>query len=128
MSSRESANRRSFPRALPLGAALIGLCVSFPICAAPSLLKDINPVVSPSPSNHNLLANVNGTLYFLGEDEAHGREIWKSDGTSAGTVMVKDINPGAGDSDAHRFVDVNGTVFFVAETCSTNSIGARHRS
>ena len=25
---------------------------------------------------------------------AHGRELWKSDGTAAGTVLVKDINPG----------------------------------
>ena len=25
----------------------------------------------------------------------HGEELWKSDGSTAGTVLVKDINPGA---------------------------------
>ena len=34
---------------------------------------------------------LNGTLFFIAEDGVHGRELWKSDGTAAGTVMVKDI-------------------------------------
>ena len=28
----------------------------------------------------------------------HGIELWKSDGTDAGTVLVKDIEPGSGGS------------------------------
>ncbi|NIP52547.1 MAG: hypothetical protein GWN61_15505, partial [candidate division Zixibacteria bacterium] len=40
------------------------------------------------------LINVNGTLFFAASDGIHGYELWKSDGTAAGTVMVKDINPG----------------------------------
>ena len=35
--------------------------------------------------------NVNGTLFFAANDGTHGRELWKSDGTAAGTVLVKDI-------------------------------------
>ena len=38
---------------------------------------------------------VNGTLFFAADDGVHGRELWKSDGTAAGTVLVKDINPGS---------------------------------
>ena len=40
------------------------------------------------------LTNVNGTLFFAADDGTNGKELWKSDGTAAGTVMVKDINPG----------------------------------
>ena len=45
------------------------------------------------PSN---LTNVNGTLFFAAQDGEHGRELWKSDGTAAGTMLVKDIDPGGG--------------------------------
>ncbi len=40
------------------------------------------------------LTNVNGTLYFSADDGTDGRELWKSDGTQAGTTLVQDINPG----------------------------------
>jgi ELWxxDGT repeat protein len=32
------------------------------------------------------------TVYFAADDLVHGRELWRSDGTDAGTTMVKDIN------------------------------------
>ncbi len=37
------------------------------------------------------LTNVGGTLYFSANDGASGVELWKSDGTVDGTVLVKDI-------------------------------------
>ena len=43
------------------------------------------------------LTDVGGTLFFTADDGIHGRELWKSDGTEAGTVLVKDIDPGAGE-------------------------------
>ena len=39
-------------------------------------------------------ANVNGTLFFAATTRRNGYELWKSDGTAAGTVLVKDIWPG----------------------------------
>jgi ELWxxDGT repeat protein len=40
-----------------------------------------------------MLTNVNGTLFFAATDGVHGRELWKSDGTEAGTALVRDIHP-----------------------------------
>ncbi len=42
--------------------------------------------------------NVNDVFYFLANDNIHGLELWKSDGTELGTVMVKDITVGSGSS------------------------------
>ena len=44
------------------------------------------------------LAGVGDTVYFTAFDEINGRELWKSDGTDAGTVLVKDINAGPDNS------------------------------
>src|SRR5262249_7430015 len=41
-------------------------------------------------------------------------ELWKSNGTSSGTLLVKDINPGFGDSYAVFLTNVSGTLFFRA--------------
>ena len=47
-------------------------------------------------SNPPALTDVNGTLYFNADDGVHGHELWKSDGTEAGTVLVKDISVSSG--------------------------------
>ncbi len=60
------------------------------------LVKDITPGSSTSGSANvgpTFLTNVNGSLYFTAWDTVSGQELWKSDGTAAGTVQVMDINP-----------------------------------
>ena len=52
---------------------------------------------------------------FSATDGSRGRELWRSDGTAAGTFLVKDINSGAGESKPYHFTQVGGTVFFVAD-------------
>jgi ELWxxDGT repeat protein len=51
------------------------------------------------PNGPSQLAVINGKLYFEVDDGDHGRELWSSDGTPAGTSMVTDINPGMEPSD-----------------------------
>lgn len=66
------------------------------------LVKDINPGTASSEpgslSGNDCLVNGNGTLYFYATDGTTGLELWKSDGTAAGTSLVKDINTGSNTS------------------------------
>ena len=64
------------------------------------------------------LTAVGGTLFFTADDGVHGRELWKSDGTRAGTVLVKDIDPRRATTTTKRpasLTDVGGTLFFTAD-------------
>ena len=61
---------------------------------------------------------VNNTLFFRGNDGSNGVELWKSDGTSSGTVMVKDLNSGSGSSNPSDFTTANDKLFFTTATTS----------
>ena len=41
------------------------------------------------------LFTIEDTLYFKGDDGTHGDELWRSDGTIAGTVLAADIANGS---------------------------------
>lgn len=69
------------------------------------------------------LTPLGATLYFQASNPATGRELWKSDGTNAGTVLVKDIVPGPTNANPVGFTEVNGTVIFgVYKQGSVNSV------
>ena len=76
-----------------------------------SLVTDNNSLVVSDPT---LLTNVDGTLFFSTHRNSPGVELWKSDGTPGGTMVVKDINPGTGHSSPNHLTDVNGTLYFTA--------------
>ena len=84
-----------------------------PPLGTPMLVKDIfSGFFSSSPYN---LTNVNNTLFFTAYDGANGQELWKSDGTETGTVLVKDIYTGEGNSSyPYNLTNVNGTLYFIA--------------
>lgn len=65
------------------------------------------------------MININGTLYFNGWDSVHRYELWKSDGSTSGTLMIKDINPGTAYGDPNYLTNVNGVLFFTATEPAT---------
>jgi ELWxxDGT repeat protein len=75
-------------------------------------VKDINPSTGSLVSD---LTVFGAALYFSADDGVSGPELWKSDGTEAGTVRVKDINtaPGAG-SAPNALTVFNGALYFSA--------------
>ncbi len=55
----------------------------------------------------------NGKLFFTCNDGINGQELWTSDGTVAGTVLFKDLYPGATGSFPTAFTVANGKLFFM---------------
>ena len=60
------------------------------------LLKDIYPGPLSSISSFAFfqMAEVNGLVFFWAFEPGHGTELWMTDGTEEGTVLVADLNPG----------------------------------
>jgi ELWxxDGT repeat protein len=69
-------------------------------------VKDINP--GPQNSLDYEMVNLNGEVYFFAEDAVNGDGLWKSDGTEAGTQLVKALNKPS------QLTLVNHTLFFSA--------------
>ncbi|MEJ0032230.1 MAG: ELWxxDGT repeat protein [Bacteroidota bacterium] len=85
-----------------------------------SRLKDINPTgpsyVRPIQFYNSATVVDGNVFYFNADDGVHGGELWRSDGTEAGTVLVKDINPGNGPSyPVYSTEAIAGRIFFFAD-------------
>lgn len=62
------------------------------------------------------LTVVNNTLFFIANDRKTGPALWKSDGTEAGTVLVKIfyLGPPTYFSTFTQFISTNNRLFFIA--------------
>jgi ELWxxDGT repeat protein len=86
--------------------------------AGTQLVKDINPRLSssgnPQSSDIENFTEFNNKLYFTADDGVNGRELWVSDGTKAGTQLLKDIKSGSNDSFPGSFTLFNNRLYFTA--------------
>ncbi len=89
--------------------------------AGPVLVKNFNATIGVC-SSLSAFTVFNGALYFSANDGVqgsgqgeHGSQFWRTDGTGAGTVLVKDINPVATASPfLNSFFVLNGGLYFKA--------------
>lgn len=85
--------------------------------AGTMLVKDINPGVSDAfmPFFGHLFYGCvfNNQLYFTANDGTNGHELWVTDGSSSGTMLVKNINP-SGDSYPQDYFVFGNKLFFTA--------------
>ncbi|TIC88978.1 hypothetical protein E8D34_00135 [Nocardioides sp. GY 10113] len=83
--------------------------------AGTALVKEIGssapPYYDEGPAS---LTGMGGAVYFSAEDEAHGHELWRSDGTEAGTALVKDLRPTEYDGYPRNLTAVGDRLFFTA--------------
>lgn len=71
------------------------------------LVKDILP--GGGSSDPRGLVDVDGTLFFVAYEPLHGWELWRSDGTGDGTVLVTDAHPDRSRGGGGRGVAQAGT-------------------
>ncbi|PKL36289.1 hypothetical protein CVV38_00050 [Candidatus Peregrinibacteria bacterium HGW-Peregrinibacteria-1] len=86
------------------------------------MVKDINPGAGHSEAGNfafrsDLYVNIGDKVYFAADDGTHGDELWVTNGTEIGTMMVKDINVGASGSDINEFElgVLNNKLYFGAD-------------
>src|SRR5687767_3616905 len=120
IASRSLRNRRSRSSHLRT-TALILQALEPRVMLAAELVTDLNTTAGSSnpglpyagPANATFV-DAGGIAYFTATHQDYGTELWRSDGTEAGTTMVKDLTPGTVSSEISNLTNVNGTLFFAA--------------
>ncbi len=86
---------------------------------APQLVKEINP--GNASSVPEMFVQFDQTVYFRANDGKHGVELWRTDGTSAGTSLVADLFPGPLNGVPGNLAVAGGSLYFHAFTEPTGS-------
>ena len=76
------------------------------------MIADIHPTGEAMPEWATVF---DGKIYFVADDSVHGRELWVTDGTEAGTRLFLDLN-WEGDSSPQHLQVIAGELWFSANT------------
>jgi len=112
--------------------SLLGLA-SMAQAQAPKLLKDINAIPISNPSSNpgsmpallwprpQFFSQLGNVILLEATTRSQGKELWVSDGTKAGTKLLKDIRPGVESSSPEKLVVTNDgkSAFFWANDGKT---------
>jgi len=92
-----------------------GLWRSDGTAAGTVLVKPVAPAFDNSFDAEPAWLTVAGPhLFFAADDGEHGLELWRTDGTPEGTVLVRDLAPGAASSFPRELAAAGGHLFFRA--------------
>lgn len=94
-----------------VGRELFVLNISSP-AGGVQLVKDIN--FGSADSSPSLFEEMGGELFFTADDGISGMELWKTDGTDAGTVIVSNIAANGSSSWPGQKISVGDTLYFTA--------------
>lgn len=86
-----------------------------------SLIKDINPGFGssvPASLRADMFCVYNNKLYFVADNGSNGYELWVTDGSTAGTQMVKEIRTGTSDANIGNMMVFNNKLYFGAVDAS----------
>ena len=82
------------------------------------IIKDIRPGANSgmSTATDPEFTLLNNEIFFVAEDGTTGDELWKTNGTSAGTMLVANIANGNNYSLPEQLVVMKGVLYFRAQT------------
>ncbi|HEX7832055.1 MAG TPA: ELWxxDGT repeat protein, partial [Thermoanaerobaculia bacterium] len=87
--------------------------------AQPYLVKDVNSRILGTDSSPDPYASIGNVTLFAASSPAQGRELWRTDGTPAGTYLVRDLSEGPKSglpvSSSYRDA-IEGRVYFLGIT------------
>lgn len=96
---------------------ILSLCLQAEL-PGPALVKDIRSGSDGSLQDFSRLVASGNHVYTTASDGTTGWELWKTDGTAAGTVLVKDIRAGSASSQPYWLMAVGNRIYFSADTGS----------
>lgn len=102
--------KRSIARCCALSVALAFAHPSVQATPVVQLVKDIYP--GTNGSDPAAFVTLNDIAYFRANDGTHGFELWRSDGSEAGTEIVIDLNPGTPNGFPDSMAALGGALYF----------------
>lgn len=93
-------------------------------------------VLDPSRTEPQVLANIDvrevvahgSVVFFVAYSDAYGRELWRTDGSVAGTAMVADLAPGPYGSNPQQLTLHGDWLYFVAQGPQGTELYRTHRT